>query len=305
MTREEALEAISGTNVTQITAALSSLSGTAKLKDLPAIMQVTKKNMPASVIKKAQDTLFHIIRNNLVEHYHELAPAMRSKLAQFMSSLDPSVVDRLSRDVYSAQETERVRAVQILGLLHTNPRVKDVLTKLLNDKSQHIRATAVSLLGKLIKHDDMQPVFAVLNDKDARVRANTIEALEHIGGKRVVPVLMRFRNDPNNRIRGNALKALHTVADIDISEDLMKMLQAKSNFMKASALWVVSQTGCLSRAIEEKAGYLFLSEDEMVSANARKALRTLATPKAKGFLRYLGDEDPDTSQPQQTQAAHT
>ncbi len=291
MTRDEALNAIQSQKAGEYSAGMKALQEHGLLKDLPKVTPFTK-SPNESVRKKAQDTACALIRKNLVQHFHELVPEVRQKLATLMGSLDPAIVDRISKDVYSSDETVRVRAVQILGLLHHNPRVKDILTKLLQNKDQRIRATAVNIIGKIAKQNDLQLVFAVLNDEDPRVRANTLESLENVGGSRIIPVFMRFRNDPNNRIRGNALKALHTAGNVDIRRDLEKMVESNSNYMKASALWVMSQTGVYTPLLEEKAGYLLMSENEMVVNNARKALRAIRTPKANAFLNYIDESEP-------------
>ena len=53
--------------------------------------------------------------------------------------------------------------------------------------------------------------------------------------------MLRFRKDPNNRIRGNVIKALFSLGFVDDEDDLLEMINDSSVFMKASALWVISQ----------------------------------------------------------------
>jgi hypothetical protein len=97
-------------------------------------------------------------------------------------------------------------------------------------------------------------------------------------------------------IRGNVLKALYNLGFTDIASDLIEMIRSQDNFMKASGLWVVSKVKVASKDIEDGAGICLLSDNEMVCTNARKALSTMSTPRALGYLKYL-DEPVKTASP--------
>jgi len=207
-----------------------------------------------------------------------------------MESLDPKVVDEIGKDLWCDDDTRRLRAVQILGLFKKNPTIRDILAKLVKDKDEKIRATAVNLLGKVIGPNDHDLIMSLLSDKDKRVRANTVEALENLGNKRFIPILLRFRKDPVNRIRANVLKALFTLGYSDVVDDLTAMLELADHFMKASALWVVSHIKVSAPKIEDLIGLCYLSDNEMVFSNAKKALQTINSPRTRGFMRYLESE---------------
>ena len=100
---------------------------------------------------------------------------------------------------------------------------------------------------------------------------------------------MRFRKDASNRIRGNVLKALYNLGHRLIEDDLLAMLDDSDEFMKASALWVVSQVTITSPTLEDRAGKALISANEMVVRNARNALFAMGSPRARGYLRYLAD----------------
>ena len=275
-------------SLNQILTALKILKEHGSLSDLHNIMPLTKHDK--SIIQKtAINTLCAIIREKLVSSFHDLAPDVRNKLGSLMGSLNPEIVKEISRDIYSKDETRRLRAVQTLGLLKKNPQIRIVLANLVTDTDVKIRATAVNLLGKIIGPNNQDIILSLLNDKDKRVRANTVEAIESLGNKRMVPILLRFRKDPSNRIRGNILKALYSLGVRDIEPDLMEMLKSDDNFMKASALWVISVTKISSREIEDTAGYFMFSDNEMVVINAKKALSSMNTPRSSGYCKYLGD----------------
>ena len=275
-------------NLNQILTALKIIKEKGSLSDLPNILPLTKHDK-SIVQKTAVSTLCTIIREKLVSSFHDLAPDLRKKLGSLMGSLNPEIVREISKDIYSKDETRRLRAVQTLGLLKKNPQIRTLLAKLVTDRDVKIRATAVNLLGKIIGPNDQDIILSLLNDEDKRVRANTVEAIESLGNKRLVPILLRFRKDPNNRIRGNILKALYSLGTRDIEPDLMGMLKSDDNFMKASALWAISQVKINSRDIEDMAGLYIFSDNEMVVNNAKKALSAMNTPRSSGYCKYLSD----------------
>jgi HEAT repeat protein len=270
---------------------LEAIGSGGKLTDLQAILNFVKhQNTQIKIAAVASAS--ELIRGNLIAHFHELEPQIRQKLGTIMETLDPPVIDDIVKDLYCDDDTRRLRAVQILGLLKKNPKIREILANLVQDRNEKIRATAVNLLGRVVGPEDQELVLALLNDKDKRVRANTVEALEAVGNKKIVPILLRFRKDPVNRIRGNVLKALFTLGFTDIEEDLLIMLQSADNFMRASALWVVAKIKFPSKKIEDLAGLYILSDNEMVYNNAKSALKAIESPRAKGYLRYL--DKPET-----------
>jgi HEAT repeat protein len=286
MNIESARKNLQSDNPENVIAGLKSLGSNGSLQDLQSVMALVKS--PNSSIKKAaSDITCQLIRENLIVHFSELENLVKEKLCVILQSLDPSVVDEISKDLFSENEERRLRAVQVLGLLRKNPRIKDILAKLIQDRDVKVRATAVNLLGKTIGPNDHDVILSLLTDSDKRVRANTIEALESLGNKRVVPLLLRFRRDSNNRIRGNVLKALYKLGFTEIETDLLEMLEGGDNFMIASSLWVISQIKINTKKIEDAAGFCLLSDNEMVLSNATKALSALDSPRSRGYLKHL------------------
>lgn len=265
---------------------LAALGIQGELSDLQKILPFLKHEQ--SEVKAAATTAAcTLILENLISRFNELQIGVRNKLGVLLESLDPSIVDEIGKDLYGDSDERRLRALQTLGLLRKNPRIREILAKLIQDRDVKIRATAVNLMGKVIGPNDHDLILSLLNDKDVRVRANTVEALESLGNKRIVPILLRFRKDQNNRIRGNVIKALYTLGFTDVEQDILDMLGLPTDLMKASALWVVAQIKLATKALEDAAGFNLQVENDMVVTNARKALIALATPRAAGFLRYL------------------
>jgi HEAT repeat protein len=300
MNLDNAKKNLSSSNPDIVVKSLALIGTFGRLPELQAVLPFTKhanSQVKIAAVTAASD----LIRGNLIAHFHELGPQVRQKLGTIMETLDPPVIDDIVKDLYCEDNDRRVRAIQILGLLKKNPKIRELLAKLVQDRNEKIRATAVNLLGRIVGPEDQELVLSLLNDKDKRVRANTVEALEAVGNKKIVPILIRFRKDPNNRIRGNVLKALYTLGFTDIEDDLVAMLQNADNFMRASGLWVVTKIKIKSPKLEDLAGFYILSDNQMVYNNALNALKSLDTPRSKGYLRYLDRAVP--AQPRQSPAA--
>ena len=289
MNGDAARKGLDSTDIQQVLQSLETLGTDGKLTDLQSML-VFAKHADPMVCKTAVLACSNLIRNNLIARFHELGPSVRQKLGTVMEKLVPQVIDEIAKDLYCTDDPRRVRALQILGLLKKNPKILELLGKLVQDRDVKVRATAVSLLGKFVGPNDQELIMSLLNDKDKRVRANTVEALERLGNKRLVPILLRFRKDPINRIRGNVLKALYNLGYKDIEADVLDMLNNPDNFMKASGLWVIAQVKLQASKFEDLSGFYLLSDNEMVFINSKKALIAINTPRAKGYLSYLDSE---------------
>lgn len=285
---------VSGDNTLALNAARY-LAENGTLADLGSLIRLADQTTHQSVKRAANEASTKLILENLLTKFSEMERTMRAKLGSIMQALDPQILDGIADELYCDSDERRLRAVQILGLLRRHPKLREILGKLVQDRDEKIRATAIHLLGNYVGPHDHQYIMALLNDEDKRVRANTIEALEALGNRRLVPILLRFRKDPNNRIRGNVLKALYNLGHREIGEELGTMITSGDNFMIASGLWVISQVKITSRDLEDMCGKAVISDNDMVLRNARLALHAMGTPRSLGYLKYL-DETPEPAQ---------
>ncbi len=286
MDLEQAQKNLNASDPDTLLSALKILKKDGKLSDLQQIISLIK-NTNLSVNFPVIQASSAVIKENLINHFHELQPAVREKLGLLLQSLDPFFVNEIGNDLYSENEEHRQIALQILGLLKKNPQLREILAKLIHNRNVKIRATAVNLLSKFIGPNNYYIILSLLNDKDLRVRANTIEALENLNNKRIVPILLRFRKDKNNRIRGNVLKALFTLGYYDIESDLLEMLNSPNHLMQASAIWVVSKINFITKNIEDAIAYRLLSDHELIYSNEKNLLSSLESPRTTGCLNYL------------------
>jgi len=290
MTKEEALLAIkTSKNLEAVVIAMKIMLKAGTVADIAILMPIASGHTNPVIKKLAVEAICSIIKESLLTRFNELTAEMRQKLATILQTLDPKIINEISKDLLSNDNEKRMSALQMLGILRRHPRVKDLLAKLLQDRDPKIKATAVILLGKMMGPNDQQMVMTLLSDEDKRVRANTVEALESLGNPRLAPALFKYRKDPSNRIRGNVLKALYNLGHTEIEEDLIEMLTAKEVLQKASALWVITQVKYdKSVKVVDAAGACLLCEDKMVHKNAIQALTALKTRRSKGYIKYLG-----------------
>jgi len=291
MTREEALSEIKQfNNLESVVFAMRIIAKIGTVSDIFTLMPIATNNSANASIKKlATDAICAIIKESLITRFNELTPDMRQKLAKILQTLDPKIINDLSKDLFSNDNERRLSALQMLGILKRHPHVKEILARLLQDKDTKIRATAITLLGKMMGPNDQHLVLMLLGDSDKRVRANTVEALESMGNPLLIPTLIPYRKDPNNRIRGNVLKALYNLGHTDIEEDLIEMLVSEDPLQKASALWVITQLKYNgNKKIIDAAGECLLCDNKMVHRNAEAALTAVGTPRCLGYINYLG-----------------
>ncbi|MDD5675886.1 MAG: hypothetical protein PHC61_17075, partial [Chitinivibrionales bacterium] len=124
-----------------IIASLRVLGDEGELTDLQAVL-VHAKNPSPHIRTIAIDAACALIRANLIAHFNKLHADIRKKLGILMESLDPLIIDEIAKDIYSDDDTVRVRAIQILGLLKKNPKIRDLVAQLVQDRNEKIRATA-------------------------------------------------------------------------------------------------------------------------------------------------------------------
>jgi len=290
MTREEALSEIkSFQSVENVIFAMRIIAKVGNVADISTLMPIaTNSSANPSIKKLATDAICSIIKESLLTKFNDLTPDMRQKLAKILQTLDPKIINDISRDLLSNDNERRLSALQMLGILKRNPHVKDILAKLLQDRDPKIKATAIALLGRMMGPNDQHMVLMLLGDDDKRVRANTVEALEAMGNPTMIQVLTPYRKDSNNRIRGNVLKALYNLGYKDIEEDLLEMLVSTDPLQQASALWVVTQIKYNNPKVVNAAGECLLCDNKMVHKHAEAALTAIGTPRCLGYINYLG-----------------
>ncbi len=284
MIREEARSSLhtETTNEAYIEA-LQTLAKEGNVHDLTLIIQYIN-NPNESIATMARQTASQIIRKSLLTNFNEFDEDSRKKLAHILDSLDPNIIAELAQEINGDIEKLQLNAIMILGLLKNQRVTKHLLSVLIKDKSEKVRATAVHSLGNIANRNDLTTLMKQLTDEDNRVRANTVEALEALGSPQLLLSLKRIKYDANNRVRANILKAIYNLGDHNIERDLAEMLDTRNERMVLSALWVIKEISIESMLLCKRCEALLLETTDSVSKSALKALKRMRLPRAQEIV---------------------
>ncbi|MFH0921393.1 MAG: HEAT repeat domain-containing protein [Fibrobacterota bacterium] len=244
------------------------------------------------VARQAVISAAGLIKRQLVDSWGDIEKNVKDGLASLLMKLNPAVIDHIAKDLYSEKEENRLRTLQVLGLLGQDDKIKQAVSEMLTDPDERLRATAISILKNMMNARDANLIYRVLHDSDPRVRANGVEALETMGLKAMVPSLASLRKDPNNRVRGNVLKALFNLGYKKIDPDLKDMLEHSNRLMRATAGWVLGEVGQSGEPVFiYLIGEYGLDRDLLVRQNMIKSLIKINNDMSLKICKYLFDED--------------
>jgi len=250
------------------------------------------KNPNRLIARQALVSSANLIQKQLVASWETIEKNVKDGLVSLLKKLNPAIIDHIAKDLYSENEEHRLRTLQVLGLLGADDKIKQVVSEMLTDQDEKMRATAVSVLKDMLGTRDVSLIYRVLHDPDPRVRANGVEALEAAGNRTVVPTLTSLRKDPNNRVRGNVLKALYNMGFKKIEGDIKEMLEHKSKLMRATGGWLLGELGVSKEELFFNfAGEYGLDRDSLVRQNMIKALVRIDTEISKKVCKYMFESD--------------
>ncbi len=194
-------------------------------------------------------------------------------LAKTISRIDPLVDTKLARWLLrrlqaSHGQLSSQAAQRILGILEhitSGPRLTPTLVQLLRVSDPGIRSKVARLMGRGTKN-----VGWALNEHDPRVRANAVEAAWGADSRHTRGFLWELTKDPHNRVAGNALLSLHRLGESAAIPALLKMAVHRTPKFRATAAWVMGQTG--DARFLEALGKMESDSDESVRRNAAQAI---------------------------------
>lgn len=223
---------------------------------------------------------FHTL--NITDRYIDnLSTMNRKKMkagALALGRIDSNLVTYFLK-VFSNKESETklklVELLEYIGHGEIDEHLKEILEI---EKNEKVLSKAIKVYSEFADQSNILLMGKILlSQDDPRVRANAIEALEK-GGEQAIELIKKFLDDPNNRIRANAAKAVAQSGDKEGVETLHAMLEMKDPGMKASALWALGEMG-EGDSVARIRNFIE-HPDEMVSRNARSALKKLETKKS-------------------------
>lgn len=115
------------------------------------------------------------------------------------------------------------------------------LMRMMRHPNPYLRSKAVKMIGR--GTHSAKWVMGTLCEPDPRVRANAIESLWGVNSPNARELLTFAASDANNRVVGNALLGLYYLGEPAVLADLVKLSVHESELFRASAAWVMGETG--------------------------------------------------------------
>ncbi len=231
--------------------------------------------------KASEFLLSFMIGNRLIGQFicdPDLLTIEESKsLAERARKLDPSFDVTLFREVFGADGESGssqskvghgVRFIEILDPERGSALVASLVGRLLRHPNERIRSKATMHISKL--NQLSRWVEQMRYDENPRVRANALEALELVCPPEQLKVwFWSCAKDANNRVAGNALIGLYRLQDMGCIPLVREMASDPREKFRATAAWVIGETGDASFADCLKP--LLTDTSLLVRRNASKA----------------------------------
>lgn len=257
------------------------------------IAQLTKESSP-----DVSDSLLEVIalipRDSAVEALLQGAAGASGPNPKLSRALEAAglTTDKLARELDSGRATERLRAVELLGLFQPvlGDRATELLRKLLAGSADpEVKAAAAVALGRSRDRQSVESLIAALKAKAPQLRLAAARALGQIGDFSASEALLEATRDEEAAVRQAALDALKGLG-ISV-ERLSEDLSSTNPEARLSAIWMMARLGemrampHLTSALEDK--------DPRVRAAAARALAQFPPDAAtiKSLIKAL--EDPE------------
>ena len=151
------------------------------------------------------------------------------------------LADDLEAGTGSVSMPHAVRLLDVLNDVSNGSRLLPSMVRIFRHPDPYLRSKAVLFVGRANRSgrwaSDRQ------NDTDPRIRANAIEGLWGVESSAAREMLQSAAQDSNNRVAGNALLGLYRLGETTSIPALLAMREHKSAVFRATAAWVMGQTG--------------------------------------------------------------
>ena len=198
---------------------------------LTAVLQVSSSSVEdVSQLEPLRDAISKLRKNS---HGDVLFLARKSinHLNSILSVGDSSL---------SAVNTEGQASSNMDNPEFTREEILEILASSSSD-SRKI-ATALSLLLRSGKKEDILAVKAVLTDEDARVRSNSVEFIERFGtDEEIIDSSMSLIMDDSNRVRATVLSVIGRIKPSVVTSHFEEMLASDEISVRESAVYALSR----------------------------------------------------------------
>jgi HEAT repeat protein len=122
------------------------------------------------------------------------ADQLRDLLLMATSPNEPLVVQR--------------RALEALGPLGADPKVRDLITEFYESDEQALRCSAIYAMGRSLQSEWMPDILAELENDDAELRYEAVRAAGAMGSQDALPGLLSAARDEDAEVRHAAIAAI-------------------------------------------------------------------------------------------------
>jgi hypothetical protein len=160
------------------------------------------------------------------------------------------------------------RALAVFDAAGLGNRLLPMLIQLLRKSDVKVRSKVALILGR----GNRQVAWA-MEDPDPRVRANAVESLWEAERGLALRAFWKAIHDSDNRVAGNAILGLLRLGDPGAHAPLEQMSKHRSPQFRATAAWVMGQSGDAS--FHPTLEQMMADPDEGVRGNAYLSLALL------------------------------
>lgn len=262
-----------------------------KRRQWVGLMRLTVKlvgSPHASVRALAERELAPVGFERLWRHWDQMDASTQQMAGRAVLKIDRRFQEQLAQKLGSAHANDRFKAVMLVRRLELAGDYEQRLIALVEDADPRVASSAAKALGMVEESSEaVQRLGEALEHEDDRVRANAIESLESLGQAEQLNQRLRdLTEGAGNRTRATAIRALMKLPVADAMPELTRMLHDERPEHRASALWVVQQTGVAAVARQVV---------EMARQDADREIRRRALEVYKLILDEADSREPATT----------
>jgi len=205
-------------------------------------------------------------------------------IAKALMRHEPGFDARFARSLLDhnrIDDAARQRGLAIMEKLGIGGRLIPILIQFLRDPDSRVRSKAALMFGQIVPTRGIMD--KLIGDADARVRANLVEGLWNCPDSNCRLLFRQALEDPHQRVVGNALVGLQRLGETrEVMRYLGKMVRRPEALFRATAAWVIGQTG--DERYAEVLRHMARDPDPLVRRNALRSLRQVhPVPAVRGL----------------------
>ncbi len=256
-------------------AAVKALAIIADLESIPNIISQSLRDEYMDVRRTAAEMLTKIANAKVIPELlvalHDEDTEVRKFTVQALGRIGDDTVEALVSIIQSNDVDVRKTAAEALAKIGT-PLVITEMRKLLENESEDMRRTSLSVLDKVQDQSALLPLYLVaLKDRANDLRKAATKALGKIGNTAAIPELLKALKDDDWSVRAGAATALGLIKDKTAIAELSIVLQDNSPEARQAAAESLGEIG-----------------DDMAIDTLVKALTDISADVRRAVVEALG-----------------